>query len=310
MYRIILTLTFLGVATTAGAFDFSDAPVRTITPEQSGVPLWQEGVVEAGDTLSRFCQDFVAHYALPVSVADCVGTVGSINGFTTDQQFNQLTPGQKLWLPSFENTLEGIEGQTARRQGIAVVRSLGDIATVRDALGIEALEDRVAALEANTLSRSDVEALVQTALAGLPAGVTHDELAALGTNLAQKIEMLEASAVTEDRVWQILSDELAATRFVTSDELAARDYVTREEFSTLQGHVGAIEVQVRSVDSRSYRNFWGFVVVTLGAIGIVLILSSLGRRSRTTRVTERRPPAPPQVVPTARVEPTVRHHAA
>jgi hypothetical protein len=297
MQRIILTLALAGYTTAAGAFAFNDAPVQTIAPEQSGVPLWQEAVVETGDTLSRYCQDFVAHFALPVSVADCVGTVGSINGFSTDQQFNVLTVGQRIWLPSFENTLEGIEAQTAQRQGIATVRSFGDIATVRDALGIEALEARLATLEANSLSEEEVNALVQTALAGLPEGVTLGQLTALEQTLTTKIEALAASAVSEDKVRQMLSDELAATGFVTADELENRDYVTRAEFTALQGHVGAVQAQVTSVDSQLSQYFWGFLAVTLGAIGILLVLSNIGRRSRATRVGERRTPAPPRVVP-------------
>jgi hypothetical protein len=142
-----------------------------------------------------------------------------------------------------------------------------------------------------------VKVLVQTALAGLPEGVTQGQLTALEQALTTKIEALAASAVSEDKVRQMLSDELAAAGFVTADELENRNYVTRAEFDALHGRVGTVEGQVTSVDRRLGQYFWGFVALTFGAIGILLALSSIGRRSHPARVSERRTPAPPRVVP-------------
>lgn len=188
---ICVLVVLLCGATNADAFNFNfnNTKVAEIAHEVSPrIPFWQTAEVEAGDTFSQYCIDFlrVSGLSRHYPMRNCFESIMAVNGYSKSQ-LHWIYPGQIVWLPSLQNVRLGEVG---------VGEPFVNVDQLRTLLGLNELEAKVDALpdemRVNEMISEATEKMVGNTL---PELVTDE----VGRQLAEVDPVIQVESESEEK---------------------------------------------------------------------------------------------------------------
>lgn len=238
LLKVLATTAVLAtVATSVSAFTFTgekqEMPLST-----TAIPNWEVAVIERGDTLSRYCDAWVAAVPIPgIASIDCQASIAGINGI---RNYNLIQAGARILLPTADNEVATV---VARIEERGQVQSLaGNPLALAE--GMLTLRDRISQLESAGLPTADIEAAVNAALDGR-GFVSNAQLEAV----REEIKTATADTMTRTEVEKAIADGLASFNVpegVVSSVTAAVDAevvnAINARLDALEGRVDVVEV--------------------------------------------------------------------